>query len=368
MTATTSLTSAGSALREGASVVTANGYVYIIGGWDGTILRDTVLYSKLNSDGSLGTWNTTNVIPAAREVAKSVVVNGYVYVMGGNNAGAQSTVFYAKLNADGTTSTWSSAAVLPLGRASATTVTANGYIYMMGGFSAAVDQSTVYYAKPNSVGVISAWSTNANPLPAILEGATSVAANGYVYVMGGYSAGTAQSAAYYAKLNADGSTGAWVTNANALPAIRGAAASVVANGYVYELGGTNGTTGQSTVYYTSTSRILVNGSLDLVGSNSANLAEGGGTGGSLTAGNTFVAGSLEVTGQSSFWQGASFKNGINVTSNNSGYAMQLQNLSAATSIGAPASSSDGLLIDLGTANASRAPPATTLLALPVAAS
>ncbi|MEX2209443.1 MAG: kelch repeat-containing protein, partial [Patescibacteria group bacterium] len=62
------------------------------------------------------------------------------------------------------------------------------------------------------------WQTDANALPSARSGHASVVANGYVYTIGGLLGD--QTAVYYAELNPDGSTGSWQTNANALPASR----------------------------------------------------------------------------------------------------------------------------------------------------
>ncbi len=134
---------------------------------------------------------------------------------------------------------------------------------------------------------------------------SSVVADGYVYVIGGYNNITPQSTVYYARLNTDGSTGAWSTNANALPDARARHPSFIANGYVYVIGGNNNSAYQSTVYYASTPRVLVGGNLDLVGLSGQDLTNGGdfsqgSTGGTLTAGNTTIVGSLQVAGQANF--------------------------------------------------------------------
>ncbi len=114
--------------------------------------------------------------------------------------------------------------------------------------------------------------------------------------MGGYDNTLAdQDTIFYAKLNSDGSTGTWSTNANALPAADHSQTSIIANGYVYLIGGNNA---GDAVYYASTQRILVGGSLDLIGLGGQGLGDtsGAGTGGSLTAANGSFTGSLQVQG------------------------------------------------------------------------
>ncbi len=361
--------------RTDSTSVTANGYVYLIGGRDSSnVFQATVYYAKLNSDGSTGAWTTnTNALPAPRDRATSVVANGYVYVIGGTTTGGvhQSTVYYAKLNPDGSIGTWqTSANSLPNLRYSASSVTANGYVYVIGGYNGTVFQNTVYYAKLNAGGNIGTWATAANVPPAVRYAAKSVTANGYVYVIGGYnSANAPQSTVYYAALNADGSVGAWSTNANALPAVRVFAGSVIANGHVYVLGGNDNSSAQSTIYYaklnanggtgswstannalpvalqqfgsviangyvyaiggftpntlpttTYFSRLggtlRVGGSLDLVGIQGQNLADGGdsslgSTSGSITAGNITSVGTLQIQGAANFASTASVTGDFN---------------------------------------------------------
>ncbi|GAC1500615.1 MAG: hypothetical protein NVS1B10_04340 [Candidatus Saccharimonadales bacterium] len=241
--------------------------------------------------------------------------------MGGNGAPARSTVYYAKLNADGSTGTWTTNTnPLPLAQYYSSSVVANGYIYELGGSTGSA-QSTVYYAKLNADGSTGTWTTNTNALPQTIYGASAVVANGYVYEIGGYNGTSPQSTVYYAKLNADGSTGTWNTNTNALPQTLYNFSSVVANGYVYGLGGYNGTSPQSTVYYASTERLQIGGSLDLVGLSGGNLFDPGGSGGTgsvggtLTAGDTNIVGNLQVSAQANFSQSVNINNGLSISGN-----------------------------------------------------
>ena len=87
------------------SVATANGYVYVVGGTG----ANTTFYAKINADGSIGTWQTSIItLVANRELAVTTVANGYIYVIGGYQPAGVNTIYYAKLNADGSISAlWS---------------------------------------------------------------------------------------------------------------------------------------------------------------------------------------------------------------------------------------------------------------------
>jgi hypothetical protein len=121
---------------------------------------------------------------------------------------------------------------------------------------------------------------------------------------------------YYAPLNSNGSVGSWSTNVNALPAALDGAKATSANGYIYFLGGSDGSSSvgstKTTSYYTSTSRVNLFGALDLVGISGENLADGG-SGGQLTAGNTKIIGSLDVQGQASFGQNVAVNGDLNLS-------------------------------------------------------
>ena len=137
------------AVRLGHSSVVSNGYVYAIGGSSGGP-TSSVLYALINATGSLGSWQTaTSSLPAARYDHSSVVSNGYVYAIGGRDSLdiATSSVLYALVNATGSLGSWQTATVLPAARYYHSSVVSNGYAYAIGGAdSAAATTSTVSYA------------------------------------------------------------------------------------------------------------------------------------------------------------------------------------------------------------------------------
>ena len=290
-----------------ASAVAANGYVYVTGGNDGTNAQSTVYYAKANANGTLGSWSSSsNQLPAVRSRHSSATANGYLYVVAGTNTAGtvQSTVYYAKLNADGSTGAWAATQSTNTAVADASVAIANGYIYLVGGSDSGSTITTkVQSAQLNTDGTTGSWSLN-TALPSARQSANVYAANGYIYAVGGYSgfATSPTTSVFYAKAGPGGTLGAWQTATNSLPVVSadgpGNGIGITVNGYMYVLGGYNGNPGAgtrvSTVFYTSTSRILAGGSLDLVGLGGQVLGDVGGTGGSLTAGNTSIIGTLNV--------------------------------------------------------------------------
>ena len=227
------------------SSVTYKGYVYEIGGSNGLNFESAVYSAPLNSNGTVGAWNTTTALPVALENTASVVYNGYVYLMGGYGmSGFSSTVYYAPLNSNGTVGTWNTTTALPDAMDNSTSLVYSGYIYELGGEDVSGGLQVVYSAPLNSNGTVGTWNTT-TALPAVMDSASSAVYNGYVYELGGSGF---SNAVYDARLNSNGTVGTWNT-ATVLPDSLSYTTSVAYNGYIYELGGQkNNFTIVSTVY------------------------------------------------------------------------------------------------------------------------
>ncbi len=347
---------------EGHSIVTANGYVYALGGRTASGIQANTYYARINADGTLGSWTATTALAAANYYGGAVAANGYVYYLGGCtnntcNGNTTANTYYAKINADGTLGSWTATTAITGARNAFAITNYNGYVYVLGGTdNGGTSTQTVYHAKLNSNGTLGSWTTSGNTLPAINRLMNAVVANGYVYVVGGaLNNGANSNAIVYAKLNSDGTVGTWTTNANNMPAsLRGVGAAVLnghlyaiggdsttsdstavntiyyatlnsngstgtfstsantlgtavespavftANGYLYSLGGWSSSTRVATAQYATGKRVSVGGSLDLVGANGENLGEGN-NGGQLTAGDTRIVGLLDVQDAANFW-------------------------------------------------------------------
>jgi hypothetical protein len=348
--------------------VVANGYLYEVGGsGNGTTTSTAVQYAQINNDGTLGTWQTTTVLPQALGLAGASVVaaNGYIYVLGGwyNNGGTatmSTAVYYGKVNADGTISSWTTSANSePTALRYASAVYVNGNILLIGGVPGTSGNaaSTVYSmsvsATTGANGTICATACTNNfanaSLPANRAYTTAYVENGYVYVVGGSTEDTTtgyniQSTTYYGQVNSAGYISSWNTSAQQLPQTTMWQGGVALNGYLYVIGGIylSGPTYSPSMFYTSTARIVANASLDLVGSTSADLADGGdqssgSEGGSLTAGNTNIVGSLQVANSADFDQGVAVDGNLTnfglalfKSASNSANALQVQNSSGST--------------------------------------
>jgi N-acetylneuraminic acid mutarotase len=226
--------------------VAYNGYVYEIGGYTGTAATAVVDYAPINANGTLGSWTATTSIPAATQRATSVAYNGYLYEIGGCTDSACTTVtavvdyvlICTGINSGtggcgataGTVGTWTATTSLPSGNHDHTSVAYNGYLYEIGGYSGG-NLTAVNYAPINTDGTIGSWTATSSLLIGTSE-TSAVAYNGYLYLIGGYGSAVVD----YAPINANGTLGSW-TATTSLPAATCCTPSVAYNGYVYEFGG-----------------------------------------------------------------------------------------------------------------------------------
>ena len=257
--------------------VAYNGYIYVMGGTDGTNYLTTSYYAAIctgqntttafatncttsSSAGSLSSWGTTTSLSLASSQGTAIAVNGYMYLMGGLSASStiSNKTYYSAINPDGTLAGWNVTTNLPNYIYSAVSVVYGGYIYVIGGVSSATSSvssgassSAIYYASYNNSGTVNSWTSSVS-LPVATQQSTASAYGGYLYLLGG-NTGSSTANVYYAQLNSNGSLGAFTLNTNSLPAASAQGCSFVSNGYIYYLGGYN-----SNTYY---AQIASNGSL-----------------------------------------------------------------------------------------------------------
>lgn len=251
----TSSTNTYSTDRIGASSVILNGYLYFVGGANsgGTSLN-TVDYAKLNDDGTLGAWSTATVgLSVARAYFKLLVNNGYLYVVGGTgNGNANNSTEHAapSVSTGNITTTWVTDTALPTVLSGLDGAVYNGYIYATGGTgNGQAIYNTVYYNKINADGTLSTWnSTNTFTTPR--SGHLTMAYNSTLYIIGGYDKTNYLNDVQYAKINADGTINAFSFSAN-LPQPVHQASGFTANGYLYVVGGKNGAVCTNNTYVAS---------------------------------------------------------------------------------------------------------------------
>ena len=254
--------------------VVANGYLYVMSGWNGTTYYNDTQYALLNAAGTIGAWTTsTNTFATPRYSHGSVFYNGNVYIIGGLHATSDtlcsvaantycSNVQYSNLKPGqqniGTTGTFITSTAFPSVRSGLDMAAYNGYLYVIGGDHitsnttcvdtgiANVACNDVYYAAINADGSLGTWTLNGYfPVPRLRH--NIVAYNDFMYVIGGVSpasACTSSNAAtncqdvQFAPINSNGTIGAWAAT-TVMPNNRQQFSAAAYNGYLYVTGGYN---------------------------------------------------------------------------------------------------------------------------------
>ncbi len=231
------------------SVVVTKNRVYLLGGAIAVGTYTSVCYTaSINIDGTLGTWTTDVALPGTLGGSQAIVTKNRVYLLGGNTGSSYvNTVYTAPINSDGTLGAWVTGTSLPTVFGMAQAFITKDRVYVCGGYNGTSHTSIVYTAPINSDGTLGTWVSSTS-LPGNLSWSQAIVTKNRVYLLGGSAVtGAAISTVYTAVINTDGTLGTWSTG-TALPAVRGWAQAIVVKDRVYLLGGSNGTTSQSTVY------------------------------------------------------------------------------------------------------------------------
>jgi len=241
----------------------ADGYMYLLGGRTETDpnANDDCYYAPINTDGSIGTWQSTTAFPGNRACHGGHVYDGYIYAWGGwkEDWPTMNTCWYAEIQGDGSIGTWNASSVtIPdsgtgesqmdsFGRG---TLGLGKYLYIFGGeMNDATKSRDCYYSEIQTNHDYGAWvETTQLPEPegadgywfhgtAIYDGET----NDYVYQVGGNHSGTTESEIIYNTIESDGSLGdAWTISPYELNVACYELGCAIFSNYIFAVGGLAG--------------------------------------------------------------------------------------------------------------------------------
>lgn len=229
----------------GGNAAVSNGYIYYAGGCTAagaacTSVSSAVYYAAITPDGTVGTWTASpSALPAGRAWGKLVASGGTLYYAGGQDAAgtAQSTVYYST-PAGGVPGAWAAASNgLPAARTDVGVSVWNSRIYVTGGYTGAGYSNSVYVSPQLSGGgdITSAWTSSTGFMVG-RGGLVTITYANNIYIMGGFNGNVYLADVQYAKLNSDGTIGAWFyTSSLSQRVYQGD--GFAANGYMYVFGG-----------------------------------------------------------------------------------------------------------------------------------
>lgn len=231
---------------SGQSCAPIAGYLYCVGGIHDSAGDDlsASYYAKLLANGSLGAWIPTASYPVPIDSESCVGWSSHIYCIGGNNetSGSQSsvapsnTVWFAPVGSSGI-GAWAKTTPYPSGIFVPSCYQTGGFLYCLNGSDSNGDPlGTAYFAPLTSDGVGRWTLTTAYPVASV--GPACVIASGYIYCVGGETAGgespTFTNFVYFAQISSGG-IGPW-TQGESYPESVGTSC-VTLQGDIYCVGG-----------------------------------------------------------------------------------------------------------------------------------
>jgi N-acetylneuraminic acid mutarotase len=197
------------------------------------LMLGILLSISLATTAAEGTWTQKADMPTARFVTSSGVVDGKIYVIGGQPGKAMACLKTVE-EYDPATDTWTKKANMPMVRGAGASSVVNGRIYVIGG------QWYLYEAPYSSVEEYDAttdtWTAKAN-MPTARSLLSSSVVDGKIYAIGGaltYEGTTLSRVEEY-----DPATDTWTRKAD-MPTARACLSTSAVNGKIYAIGGTLG--------------------------------------------------------------------------------------------------------------------------------
>ncbi len=217
-------------------------------------------------------WSSTTDMPVMRQQLTALIYNGWIYAVGGDDGvtvSGTSNVYRAPVNSDGSIGAWVlNAGAFPACRHRHSSAIVKGYLFVIGGNCAGSAQAGVYRAPINGDGSIGTFTTTTS-LPSGRRRHSTWVVNDYIFVAGGSNPGF--DTVYSAHIEDNGNVLSWATSPNLLPAKRYSHSSVLYNNYAYIIGGVDETAAfVNSVYY---AQVNTDGTTDAWQTNAFSLPE-----------------------------------------------------------------------------------------------
>ena len=181
----------------GQACVTSSRYLYCVGGIRNDAGDDLAAsyFTQLYANGSLGVWQPTTSYPFPVDSESCIAWSSHMYCVGGNNEtdGTESTVapsssvWYSSLNSSGI-GKWAESTSYPSGIFVPACFGADGFAYCIGGSDSNGDPLGTAYFAPLTANGVGKWALT-TPYPVSAAGQSCVIASGYIYCVGGETAG-----------------------------------------------------------------------------------------------------------------------------------------------------------------------------------
>lgn len=259
-------TNNGPAIPIGFAAVAKNkgGWAYVTGGFSRGNFLPSTFFAKLDISGVTNSWEPTDFNFPKRAFHTSVILDDELYVLGGWDGNTiLDTVYYTHISPNGgLVHNWIPTTALEPGRFAHATVAYDRLIYVIGGRinslqGGRVATDSVQFAFADN-GIVSNWKQT-TPLPEPLSDLSAVVSEeGIIYVIGGRNSNIISNKVYSATILDDGNLTNWedisVTQGLTLPiepGLHSHAAVYSKTGSIYVLGGRINNLGSQPAHYVS---------------------------------------------------------------------------------------------------------------------
>ena len=178
--------------RFASAAAALNGRLYTLGGWNLSNAASASLASLAAFDTAGNAWlaDALTPMPTARNAAAAGVISAQIHVVGGRAPGIrandhQSMGTHEVYNP--VTNSWQTAAAMPTARGSIAAAVLNGKLYVFGGEATTASGSTVSNAVERYDPATNTWQV-LDAMPYRAHGLGAVAVGNAIYVMGGFTA------------------------------------------------------------------------------------------------------------------------------------------------------------------------------------
>jgi len=187
------------------------------------------------------TWTDVSSLLTKRYRHGVALWNNQIYVLGGMQNEIDrlllDSIESTTINPDGSLEPWQIIDTLPAPRWQHESIAVDGHVYVVGGSTSDQDLAEVIYAQIQADGTLGPWQTT-SPLNQARSRFALASANGFLYALGGSYGSTYLNSVEYAQIQADGSLGPWQMT-SALTKPRNGLDVVAVDGFLYVLTGFN---------------------------------------------------------------------------------------------------------------------------------
>lgn len=180
-------------------IVTKN-RLYVIGGYNGSSYLSSVYYAMINSDGTIGAWNTGTSLPIAVNGFALAMTKNRIHLVGGWTGSSNTNVYSTVVNSDGSIGTWTLSGTIPNTMNCSSVLVTKDKMYLFGGDQGSSAITNVITAGINADGTLGLW-TQDQPLAAAYQSQCGFATSTRYYLIGNWAAGGPQTAIYSALIN-----------------------------------------------------------------------------------------------------------------------------------------------------------------------